>query len=232
MIRPRGAAVLVMAALPVLGLAGCAASDGVAGDRSGRAEQSAPVAATPRPAASPPAASTAPPAPRPGAAYGGIRTHPAVPSVAPTTARPLRLRLASVGIDVPVVPVGVAPDGQMALPPNPATIGWYEFGPGTTAARGSVVLGGHVDSLQYGVGPLVRLRGLQTGASVVVGLTDGTSTTYRVQSVQDIPKAGMAFDQVFDREGPRLLRIITCGGPYDRGRGGYQDNLVVVAVPA
>lgn len=217
MIRPRRAAVLVMAALPVLGLAGCAASEGAAGDRSRRAAPSAP---------------SAPSAARPEPAYGGIRTHPAVPSAAPSTARPLRLRLVSVGIDVPVVPVGVASDGQMALPPNPATIGWYEFGPGTTDARGSVVLGGHVDSLRYGVGPLVRLRGLESGASVVVGLTDGTATTYRVQSVQDIPKAGVAFDQVFDRDGPRLLRIITCGGPYDRGRGGYQDNLVVVAVPA
>ncbi|MGW7684039.1 class F sortase [Kribbella sp. NPDC054772] len=224
MIRRRGAAVLVMAALPLLGLTGCAASDGaVAGDRSGRAEQSA---ATP-----PPAASPAPSARRPEPAYGGIRTHSADLSTTASTAQPLRLRLASVRIDVPVVPVGVAADGQMQLPPNPATIGWYRFGPSTADTHGSVVLGGHVDSKQYGVGPLVRLRTLRAGAAVVIGLTDGTATTYRVQSVQDIPKTSMAFDQVFDRDGARLLRIVTCGGPYDPDRGGYQDNLVVTAVP-
>ncbi|MFD3400121.1 class F sortase [Kribbella sp. NPDC058693] len=142
------------------------------------------------------------------------------------------MQLAAVGIDIPVVAVGVAPDGQMALPPNPATIGWYRFGPSTTDDRGSVVLGGHIDSKQYGVGPLARLRRLHPGDMAVIRLSNNSVTSYRVRTVEDIAKSSLALDKVFDRDGAPLLRIITCGGPYDHNGGGYRDNLVVTAEPA
>jgi Sortase domain len=135
----------------------------------------------------------------------------------------------SARIDIPVKTVGVAADGQMELPPNPATIGWYRFGPGPADDRGSVVLGGHLDSKEYGVGPLVRLRDLRPGDSVAVYSTDSSVNRYRVVKVEDIPKTGLAVGDLFDRDGPRLLRIVTCGGPYDRDGGGYRDNLVVTA---
>lgn len=144
----------------------------------------------------------------------------------------MRLQLTTVGIDVPVVAVGVASDGQMELPPNPATIGWYRFGPSTTDTRGSVVLGGHIDSKRYGAGPLARLRKLRPGDLAVIRLSNNSTTSYRVRTVEDIAKSKLALDKVFDRDGARLLRIITCGGPYDRNGGGYRDNLVVTAAPA
>jgi hypothetical protein len=37
---------------------------------------------------------------------------------------------------------------------------------------------------------------------------------------------------VFARTGAPRLRLITCGGEYDVDAGGYQQNLVVTAVPA
>ena len=52
-----------------------------------------------------------------------------------------------------VAAMGVAEDGQMALPPDPRTIGWYRYGAGPGDRVGSVVLGGHLDSREYGVGP-------------------------------------------------------------------------------
>ncbi|MEU4605481.1 class F sortase [Kribbella sp. NPDC023972] len=225
MILTRGAAILAMAALPIAGLfAGCAAPDGASsGGRGERTEQTASEAVSPPPV---------PPAPSPTLGEGGIRTQPADPPALTKAAQPVRLQLASVGIDIPVVAVGVASDGQMELPPDPAMIGWYRFGPSTTDLRGAVVLAGHVDSKQYGVGPLVRLRELRLDALVTVQLSDSTVTRYRVQTVENIPKTSTALDQVFDRDGARLLRVITCGGPYDRNGGGYRDNLVVTARPA
>ncbi|MGW5192681.1 class F sortase [Kribbella sp. NPDC004138] len=177
-----------------------------------------------------PARSTAPSAP-PATTGNGIRVRPAEPPTAAEVVQPNRLRLESIGVDVPVVAVGVAADGQMELPPNPAVIGWYRFGPSTTDQRGSVVLGGHLDSKQYGVGPLVRLRKLRPGDLVTVRLSDNSTTSYRVRTVEDIAKSSLALDRVFDRDGTPLLRIITCGGPYDRNAGGYRDNLVVTAAP-
>jgi hypothetical protein len=135
----------------------------------------------------------------------------------------------SVGLDVPVRAVGVAPDGQMELPPDPAVIGWYRFGPDPTRDNGSVVLGGHLDSKEYGVGPLVRLRKLRPGQLVRVRSYGGRTTTYRVDSVREVDKQRLALADVFDRSGSPRLRIVTCGGPYDPGNGGYQQNLVVSA---
>lgn len=225
----RGAAVVLTAALPVFGLAAGCSSSGEApagSDRSERTERSTvPVKewwATPvRSAPSAPPATTG----------NGIRVRPAEPPTAAEVVQPNRMRLESIGVDVPVVAVGVAADGQMELPPNPAVIGWYRFGPSTTDQRGSVVLGGHLDSKQYGVGPLVRLRKLRPGDLVTVRLTDNSTTSYRVRTVEDIAKSSLALDRVFDRDGTPLLRIITCGGPYDRTAGGYRDNLVVTAAP-
>jgi LPXTG-site transpeptidase (sortase) family protein len=130
---------------------------------------------------------------------------------------------------LPVDAVGVAKDGQMALPPDPKTIGWYKFGPTPTDAKGSVVLGGHLDSREYGVGPLVRLRKLRPGDAVELK-AGNRSVRYRVEAVRDVPKSELAVDDLFDRDGARRLRIVTCGGPYDAARGGYRDNLVVTAV--
>ena len=145
---------------------------------------------------------------------------------------PSRLIVSAVHIDVGVQPVGVAPDGQMALLPDPAVIGWYRFGSSPGSGRGAVVLGGHVDSKQYGVGPLSRLRRLANGDSIVVLSSDGTRKRYLVQRVEDIAKKALPIDDLFDRDGQELLHIVTCGGPYDRNAGGYRDNLVVTASPA
>ena len=38
-------------------------------------------------------------------------------------------------------------------------------------------------------------------------------------------------EELFARTGTERLRIITCGGDYLPDEGGYQQNLVVTAVP-
>ncbi|WP_328320042.1 class F sortase [Kribbella sp. NBC_00382] len=130
---------------------------------------------------------------------------------------------------MPIQAVGVGADGQMALPAQPATIGWYRFGPSPGDPVGSAVLGGHIDSRQYGVGPLVRLRKVRPGDLVEITMP-GNVLRYRVTAVRDIPKQKLAVDELFDRDGSPLLQIVTCGGPYDANAGGYRDNLVVTAV--
>lgn len=143
-------------------------------------------------------------------------------------AAPTRVTVASIGLDLPVRPVGVAGDGQMELPANPSVVGWYRFGPAPGDGEGSVVLGGHLDSREYGVGPLVRLRKLRPGAVVEVRTSRGT-VRYRVEGVRDVDKKELALGELFARTGARRLHLVTCGGPYDANGGGYRDNLVVTA---
>lgn len=224
MIRIRGAAILVMAALTVQVLLYGCGQDTTSGERT---EAAGRTVATPTTA--PSSHPSAPNTSQPGTE---IHTRAADLPTATHGPQPNRLQIDAADLDIPVLAVGVATDGQMALPPNPATIGWYQFGPGPNDDQGSVVLGGHVDSKEFGAGPLVRLRKVRAGDQVTLRSTDGSVAKYRVRTVEDIAKSSLVLGEVFDRDGARQLRIVTCGGPYDHNGGGYRDNLVVTALPA
>ena len=157
-------------------------------------------------------------------------TRPALPrTAAHQVPIPRRFRVPELGLDLPVVPTGVT-RGEMELPEHPTTIGWYAYGPRPGDRSGAAVLAGHVDSRRYGIGPLAELRTLRKGDRIVV-LSAAGSKTFRVVAVQLIAKHTRALDEVFDRTGPGRLEIVTCGGAYLPDRGGYQDNVVVSAVP-
>jgi Sortase domain len=143
-------------------------------------------------------------------------------------ADPLRVRLDRLGLDLAVVPMGVADDGQMALPERLDEVGWYRFGP-RPGEVGSAVLAGHVDSRRYGVGPLARLRDAAVGDDVVV-TTTAAEQAFTVTEVRSISKAEVPLQEVFRREGVPVLRMLTCGGPYSPNAG-YSDNVVLTAVP-
>lgn len=145
------------------------------------------------------------------------------------TGVPRQLRIERLGLVMPVEPTGLARDGGMALPERPQELGWYRYGPRPGDRHGATVLAGHVDSREHGVGPLAGLRRLERGDRVVVEHSRGT-LTYEVRSVRQVAKQALPLDQVFDRAGPAVLHLLTCGGRFDP-RSGYEDNLVVTAVP-
>lgn len=118
----------------------------------------------------------------------------------------------------------------MALPETPFATAWYRFGADPADPQGAVVVSGHVDTEEHGAGPLARLAGLEDGARIVVDHRGG-STTYAVVAVRQVPQSVLDLPAVFRRTGPPRLHLITCGGEYDADRGGYQDNIVVVAKP-
>src|SRR4051812_47170645 len=70
----------------------------------------------------------------------------ALPAVA-TAVPPTRLRIAKLGLDAAVDPVGVDErTGDFAVPASVDLVGWYRYGPGLEARAGSIVVAGHVDS--------------------------------------------------------------------------------------
>jgi hypothetical protein len=149
----------------------------------------------------------------------------------PATSRPVRLVVRSVGLDAPIVPVGVERNGAMALPEDVDHVGWYRYGPPPATAYGSAVLAGHVDDEEQGLGVMARLRSVDVGARVVVARTGGKPSDFTVVSRERIAKAALPVEALFRREGPPRLVLITCGGAFDSARGAYEENLVVVAEP-
>jgi hypothetical protein len=146
----------------------------------------------------------------------------------PRVALPRQFEIPRLGISMPIMASTVNGDGQMALPNQPGRIGWYAYGPRPGDRVGSAVLGGHVDSRQYGIGPLAELRRVRRGDKVIVRTAAGQKV-FEVDSVRLIDKRALTPDEIFDRSGPARLRILTCGGPYLPGEGGYQRNVVVSA---
>jgi LPXTG-site transpeptidase (sortase) family protein len=151
----------------------------------------------------------------------------------PTTvpvAEPVTIAIPSLGVDAPVVPVGLEPSGEMEVPPA-TEAGWYLHGPRPGAASGTAVIAAHVD---YGGqrGVFFDLRSLQVGAEVTVDDADGVRRRFVVVERYQVDKDELPIEQIFVAGGEPGLTLITCGGTFDSGVRSYRDNIVVRAVPA
>ncbi len=146
---------------------------------------------------------------------------------------PTQLRVDAIGIsDSPIDAVGIEPDGSMEIPTDVSRIGWYEYGPAPGEPEGSAVLTAHIDNRTQGKGVFYDLDALDPGDVVEVGMSDGTSRTFVVHEVRQIPKVELPTGKLFRRDGPARLALITCGGEFDSSSRHYRDNLVVLAKPA
>jgi hypothetical protein len=182
------------------------------------------AAAAPSTAAAPPAApsaSAAHPAPAPAKA---APTAGAMPASAPT-----RLRIRAINVDAPFTGLTLGPSGALNPPPvdNKNLVGWYQDGV-SPGEDGTAVVVGHVDTT---TGPAVflLLSSLKPGSTVDVTRADGSVATFSVDSVQAFAKDAFPDQQVYGQAADPELRLITCGGAYDKTRKDYTDNVVVFA---
>jgi sortase (surface protein transpeptidase) len=127
--------------------------------------------------------------------------------------------------------VGVTGEGLMELPAEVDRVGWYRFGPAPGQA-GSAVLAGHVDDVEQGLGALAVLRSVEPGQRVEVTDAAGAVTRWQVVSRDRVEKQALPLTALFGRSGEPRLVLLTCGGPFRPESRSYQDNVVVVAVPA
>lgn len=143
---------------------------------------------------------------------------------------PTVLRIPSLGIEAPVVGVGVDPETrELAVPGDRSTVAWYRFS-ASPGQPGSAVLAAHVD---YGEGRAVffHLASLEPGALVEVGFRNGSLRRFRVVARRLYEKDALPA-RVFARGGKPVLALITCGGGYDYSSRSYDGNVVVYAIPA
>lgn len=157
----------------------------------------------------------------------GSRT---TPRAVATAEPPTSIVIARIGVRMPILPVGVATDGQMALPPDPADVGWYSYGPRPGDTDGATVLAAHIDSKEYGIGPMARLGELRAG-DVITVVSRGTSRRYSVASTLHLEKSSLDLTSLFARTGPPRLHLVTCGGDFDAQKRQYEQNVVVLAFP-
>ncbi|MFF9392340.1 class F sortase [Streptomyces griseoluteus] len=158
---------------------------------------------------------------------GGTHATPH-PSAARSGSVPVRLRIPGIGVDTPVMRLGLAQDGSVQVPPITAhdRAGWYQSSP-TPGQTGPSVILGHVTVGPYGDGVFRRLDRLRRGDEITVRLENGSSAEFTVTSVRTVAKAEFPTEAVYGDVDRPELRLITCGGP--RTGDGYPDNVIVFA---
>jgi hypothetical protein len=181
----------------------------------------------------------APPAPHVSpAATATPRPHRAAPTATPRAHRhyrerlvraptPVRVRIAAIGVDVALIPLGLDAHRALEVPERFDVAGWWSGGyrPGEP---GPAVIAGHVDS-KTGPAVFYRVGNLRRGDSVVVQRRDGSSVRFVVRGVAHYAKTAFPTRQVYGPTARPALRLITCSGDFDRSTGHYVDNTVVFA---
>lgn len=158
--------------------------------------------------------------PNPADSFTSARTYPAV-------ALPVRLLIPALHVDSRLDRLGLQKDGTIEVPHRVDVAGWYESGP-RPGQNGPAVILGHVDS-KTGPGIFVDLRHVRIGTLVRVDRADGTSVRFKVTKVSRVPKVGFPTDLVYAPSLDPSLRLVTCGGSFDRSRGSYRDNVIAFA---
>ena len=81
-------------------------------------------------------------------------------------------------------------------------------------------------------GIFARLDEIPVGATITVVYDDGSQQDFIASAVELVPKPAVAVNGIFAREGERLLRLVTCGGEFEKKVRSYRSNVVVTAIPA
>jgi hypothetical protein len=141
--------------------------------------------------------------------------------------RPLEVEVPAIGVRAAVIELGLDARGRLEVPSDPEVAGWWTGGP-EPGAPGPAVIAGHVDSVR-GPGVFFRLADLARGDRIVVRGEDGTVARFAVDRIERWPKDGFPTDAVYRQADGAELRLITCGGTFDREALRYLDNVIVFA---
>ncbi|MGW4494041.1 class F sortase [Streptomyces sp. NPDC004376] len=144
---------------------------------------------------------------------------------------PTRLDIPQLDVQAPVMSRGLDSKGAIVPPPfdQPGVVGWY--GAGTApGAPGTALVVGHVDTTTRAA-VFYRLSTLKPGEKVRVVRADNKVAEFTIDGVQVIPLTDFDADRAYGtrKPGRAELRLITCGGTFDRATRSYTANVVVSA---
>jgi len=163
----------------------------------------------------------------------GPSAPPPLPQIQPAPpmqpSNPIRLVIDRLGIDAPVMSVGLQRNGAIQVPPvdDPNLVGWYRHGP-TPGQAGPAIMLGHKDT-RTDSAVFRRLEEIRNGDQIKVYRRDGTMAVFTVGGVEQTSKETFPTQRVYGDQEHAQLHLITCGGSYNRRLGHYSDNIIVYA---
>ncbi|ALG13666.1 class F sortase [Kibdelosporangium phytohabitans] len=142
---------------------------------------------------------------------------------------PTEVSIPKIGAHSTLVPLGLNPDETVQVPPvtQPMQAGWYDKAP-TPGEIGPAVILGHVDG-DHKPGIFYKLKEMAAGDEIFVSRSDGTKVRFVADRVKQVSKDAFPTDEVYGDTTKPELRLITCGGVFDKGARSYKDNIIVFA---
>lgn len=148
--------------------------------------------------------------------------------------QPSSIKIPELDIRGSVQPVGFSAPGTMQVPADISVVGWFDRSAFPIGERGHTVLVGHRDGVDDPNGIFRRLGDVRRGDRVIVRDLAGRRVRYEVESVDVLGTKEFAdrAAQLFSVTASHRLVLLSCGGVFDRSRGGYQATVVVIATRA
>lgn len=139
---------------------------------------------------------------------------------------PTNVAIPAIEVDTALVDLHVT-DGELSVPADYSKAGWWTEGvvPGQV---GPAVVVGHVDSTKAAA-VFYRVRQLKGGDLIDVTRADGSVVSFRVDAVEQFPKDQFPTARIYGPTSAPTLRLITCGGRFDKAARQYEDNVIVFA---
>jgi hypothetical protein len=147
---------------------------------------------------------------------------------------PDRLRSPRLGIDAAVNVRDVGLGGELGVPAGAYDVVRYNFvdnsGYGGYPGQGGVtMIGGHVDFYTVGLAVFAPLRSAQIGDTIFYDRGDGTTVTYAVDWITDLPFDTDLSSYLARRNSDELI-LVTCTGTFDSAARRYDLRRLVHAV--
>ncbi|MGZ8642101.1 MAG: class F sortase [Actinomycetota bacterium] len=153
------------------------------------------------------------------------------PELALPSSKPVAIDIPAIGVHSVIQYVGLTPEHTLQVPapgPHYNEAAWYKYS-STPGSTGPAVIVGHVDSAAEGPSVFFDLGDLRPEDKVLVTRADGLVAVFTVDGVRSFPKDDFPTELVYGKNQHAVLRLVTCGGPFDDSTGHYLDNIVVFA---
>ncbi|GAA4710176.1 LPXTG-site transpeptidase (sortase) family protein [Promicromonospora umidemergens] len=176
-------------------------------------------------------AATQPSASAPSTPKAAAESSSPAPGVQPLSASPpVAVRIPGIDVESPIHGLGLDAEGKLQVPTGERynEVAWYDGSP-TPGEVGPAVLEGHVTGTGYAPSVFFELGDTRKGDLIEVDRADGTTATFEVTEVKSTPKDDFPRIDVYGATDGPELRVITCGGTFDKNAGRHLDNVIVFA---
>jgi hypothetical protein len=142
---------------------------------------------------------------------------------------PFKIVIKKISMWVLIDPIGLRRDGRVETPPYDKSdrAFWYRNGPAPGQPGAAVILG-HVDNKER-IAAFFYVSKIRPGNQIEVVRDDRSVAVFTVTSVEQFAKTNFPTERVYGPTEDAELRLVTCGGKYDKRTESYVDNIVVFA---